>query len=226
MTYPPTPTCHRHPTPEPFRMLPRVPPIPAPATHKPAPQLPIYLAALLAQIQQLMAMVQALQHQNQLLQDQIDTHPLVPVAPTPTPVTVPEVKIAMSNSYNGSLEKTEHFLHQCKVYFLGLPGQTAHQHVTFAISYMNKGCALFWAEQMVEEITWPDHIADWAVFKNSVRNSFSNSDHIVMGHLKIKEVKQGRESVDDYVVWFKKFEGFTGFDDTTLTEIFKEGLSP
>jgi hypothetical protein len=45
-------------------------------------------------------------------------------------------------------------------------------------------------------------------------------------HLKIKEVKQGRESMDDYVIWFKEFEDFTGFDDAALTEIFKEGLSP
>jgi hypothetical protein len=43
---------------------------------------------------------------------------------------------------------------------------------------------------------------------------------------KIKEVKQGRESADDYVIWFEEFEGFTGFDDTALTKIFKEGLSP
>jgi hypothetical protein len=30
---------------------------------------------------------------------------------------------------------------------------TTHQYMTFTISYMNKGCALSWAEQMVEEIT-------------------------------------------------------------------------
>jgi hypothetical protein len=114
-------------------------PIPTPAAHKHAPQLPIDLVVLLAQIQQLMAMVQALQHQNQLLQDQIDAHPLVPAAPIPAPAIVPEVRIAMPDPYDGSLEKTEHFLHQCKVYFLGLPSLTAHQHMTFAISYMNKG---------------------------------------------------------------------------------------
>jgi hypothetical protein len=64
------------------------------------------------------------------------------------------------------------------------------------------------------------------VFKSNVRNSFGDSDHVVMACLKIKEIKQGKESVDDYVVRFEEFEGFTSFDDTALTEIFKEGLTP
>jgi hypothetical protein len=122
----------------------------------------------------------------------------------PVPVAAPEVKITTPDSYNGSSDKTEHFLHQCEVYFLGLPGLTAHQRVTFVISYMNKGHALSWAEWMVEEITRPDHIADWEVFKNNVRNSFGDLDHIAMARLKIKEIKQGKESMDDYVVRFEE----------------------
>jgi hypothetical protein len=48
----------------------------------------------------------------------------------------------------------------------------------------------------------------------------------MMVHLKIKEIKQGRESMDDYVIQFEEFKGFTSLDDATLTKIFKEGLSP
>jgi hypothetical protein len=32
--------------------------------------------------------------------------------------------------------------------------------------------------------------------------------------------------VDDYVICFEEFEGFTGFDDTALVKAFKEGLAP
>jgi hypothetical protein len=101
----------------------------------------INLAALLAQVQQLTQTVQALQAQNEALQDQLDAQPAaVPAAaPTPVPAPVQEMKIAMPDPYDGSSDQTEHFLHQCKVYFLGLPGLTEHQHVTFAISYMNTG---------------------------------------------------------------------------------------
>jgi hypothetical protein len=79
---------------------------------------------------------------------------------------------------------------------------------------------------MVEEVTLPGYVASWGAFKTNVRMAFSNLDRIVMARLKIKEVKQGKESVDDYVIRFEEFEGLTGFDDAALAEIFKEGLAP
>jgi hypothetical protein len=98
--------------------------------------------------------------------------------------------------------------------------------MTFAISYMSKGCALSWVEWMMEEVMHPDFVANWGMFKNSMRMAFGDSDRATMACLKIKEVKQGRESMDDYVIHFKEFKGFTGFDDTALIEAFKEGLAP
>jgi hypothetical protein len=53
---------------------------------------------------------------------------------------------------------------------------------------------------MLKAVTHPDHIADWGVFKEGVRRSFSDSDHVVMAQLKIKEIKQGHELVDNYVI--------------------------
>jgi hypothetical protein len=47
-----------------------------------------------------------------------------------------------------------------------------------------------------------------------------------MACLKIKDVKQGHESVDDYIICFEEYEGFTSFDDAALVESFKEGLTP
>jgi hypothetical protein len=172
--------------------------------------------------------VQALQAQNEVLQDQLDAQPAaVPAtAPKPAPMPIQEIKIAMPDLYDGSSDQTEHFLHQCEVYFLGLSGLMEHQHVTFAISYMNKGCVLLWAEWMVEEVMLPGYIANWGAFKINVRTAFSDLDHVVMARLKIKEVKQGKESMDDYVVQFEEFEGLTGFDNAALAKIFKEGLAP
>jgi hypothetical protein len=123
------------------RMPPCGPPVPAPTTPKPPTQLIVDLAALLAQVQQLTQTVQALQAQNKALQDQLDAQPAAVPATTPTPAPAPvqEIKITMPDPYNGSSDWTEHFLHQCEVYFLGLPRLTEHQHMRFTISYMNKG---------------------------------------------------------------------------------------
>jgi hypothetical protein len=50
-----------------------------------------------------------------------------------------EIKIAVPDVYDGASDHTEHFLHQCEVYFLGTPGLMAQQCMTFALSYMSKG---------------------------------------------------------------------------------------
>jgi hypothetical protein len=145
------------------------------------------------------------------------------VPPIPlTPIPAPEMKITI---FDSTSERTEHFLHQCEVYFLGTPSLTAQQCIMFMLLYMSKGHALSWAEQTLEIVVDPDYIADWGVFKNNVRGLFRDSDWVAMAWLRIKEVKQGHELVNDYVVWFEEFEGFMGLNDAALVEIFKEGLS-
>jgi hypothetical protein len=157
------------------------------------------LAALLAQVQQLTQTVQAMQAQNEALQDQLDAQLVaVPVTtPVPIPAPVQVMKIATPDPYDGSSDQTKHFLHQCEVYFLGLPGLTEHQHMTFTISYMNKGSMLLWAEWIMEEVMLPGYVTNWRA-----RMESSDLDHVTMAHLKIKEVKQGKESMDDYVEQF------------------------
>jgi hypothetical protein len=177
-------------------MPPRIPPAPTPIPEPILQPPTIDTAALLAQLQQLAATVQALQHQNAALQDQLDAQVVAaPPTPAPAPAFAPEIKIAMPDVFDGASDRTEHFLHQCKVYFLGTPGLTAQQHVTFALSYMSKGRALSWVERTLEAVTHPDHIADLGVFKEGVRRSFSDLDHVMMARL-----KQGHESVDNYVI--------------------------
>jgi hypothetical protein len=206
----------------------RMPPCgpPTPTIPKPVPQPAVDLAALPEQVQHLTTTVQALQAQNEALQDQLDAQLMPLPAPLHMPIPATKIKITTPNPYDRSSDKTEHFLHQCEVYFFGSPALSEHQCVTFAISYMSKGQALLWTEQMMEEVMHPNFVANWGVFKVNVRTAFGDSDHATMAWLKIKEVKQGRESVDDYVVCFEEYKGFMGFNDTALIKAFKEGLAP
>jgi hypothetical protein len=54
---------------------------------------------------------------------------------------------------------------------------------------MSKGHMLSWAEQMMEEVTCPDFVTNWSMFKNNMRIAFGNLDHAAMARLKIKEVR-------------------------------------
>jgi hypothetical protein len=52
---------------------------------------------------------------------------------------------------------------------------------------------------MMGEVTCPNFVADWGMFKINVMTAFGNLDCTVTVHLKIKDVKQGRESMDNYI---------------------------
>jgi hypothetical protein len=135
-------------------MPPCIPPAPV-LIPEPVPQPPaIDVAVPLAQLQQLAATMQALQHQNAALQDQLDAQAVTAVPPAPASALAfaLKIKIAVPDTFDGASDRTKHFLHQCEVYFLGTPGLTAQQCVTFALSYMSKGRALSWAEQMLEVV--------------------------------------------------------------------------
>jgi hypothetical protein len=58
---------------------------------------------------------------------------------------------------------------------------------------------------MMEEVMLPGYVTNWGVFKVSVRTAFSNLDCVTMAHLKIKEVKQEKESMDDYIIQFEEY---------------------
>jgi hypothetical protein len=137
---------------------------------EPVPQPPtIDAAALLTQLQQLAATVQALQHQNAALQDQLNAQAVAaPPVPAPVPAFTPEIKIAVLDVFDGASDHTEHSLHQYEVYFLSTPSLTAQQHVTFMLSYMSKGRALSWAEWMLEAVAHPNHVTNWGLFKEGV----------------------------------------------------------
>jgi hypothetical protein len=143
----------------------------------------------------------------------------------PMPLAQPDIKVATPDAFDGSADCTEEFLHHCKIYFLGVQGLTEVQKVTFTLSYMLKGHALSWAERALEEVVTPNHEVNWEQFKADIQSTFGDSDHAVMAHIKIREVQQGKGSVDDFVIRFKEFETLTGFNETTLIEQFKEGLT-
>jgi hypothetical protein len=210
-------------------MPPRVPA--SGSAHLPAPAPPaIDPAVLIEQLAQLQATIDLLQQQNAALQVQLAAQAApAPPAPAPVPVaTAPptNIKVTKPDVYDGSADCTEQFLHQCRLYFLSADDLTDLQRVTFTLSYMSKGRALSWAERKLEEVAAPGTEVVWGTFVALLHEAFGDSNRAVMACLKIKEVKQGKGTADDFVMRFEEYESFTGFDETALVDLFKDGLSP
>jgi hypothetical protein len=66
----------------------------------------------------------------------------------------------------------------------------------------------------------------WEGFVALLHKAFGDLDHATMACLKIKEVKQGKDTADDFIVQFKEYESFMGLDKMALIDLFKDVLSP
>jgi hypothetical protein len=65
----------------------------------------------------------------------------------------------------------------------------------------------------------------WEEFVASLHKVFGDSDHVALECFKIKEVKQGKGTANDFVMQFEEYDSFTDFDKMALFNLFKDGLS-
>jgi hypothetical protein len=144
--------------------------------------------------------------------------PPPPPPPAPTP---PVIKVAKPDDYDGKPETVEKFLHQCNVY-LRVQAYTDDQKVLLGLSFMKSGRALPWAENKLANL--PVGYL-WATFETDVRKAFGDTDWTATARIKIKSVKQGKATVDDYIVRFEEYSVLTGYNDEALVGYFKDGLN-
>ena len=150
--------------------------------------------------------------------------PPPPPAAAAPPVTI---KMAKPDPFDGTIANTEKFLHQCQLFLAGGTYDNK-QKITLALSYMTKGRALIWGELKIQELnalTPPFGTVTYAAFETQVRQAFGDSDRAATARLKIKTVKQGNASADDYIVDFDQYKDLTLYNNDALIQAFKEGLN-
>src|SRR5277367_1517329 len=98
----------------------------------------------------------------------------------------------------------------------------------FMLSYMTKGTALAWKEAWVTEklvITKPD-FGTLEAFTKELRGAFSAADTEGDARAKLRQLRQGKNSVDEYVAKFRILAGKEKMqDDKALMEYFMEGIN-
>ena len=161
----------------------------------------------------------------------VDPAPAVgPVEPPTQTVPRPHVaklKMAIPDFFDGNLAKSEAFINSCELYFYGKVDICDSDKVCFALSYMKGGTAGQWSKRKIKEYskirggagpTWKEFFKDFC-------DSFYDPDQEGTAVHKLKELKQGNSTCDEYVSNFKELMDFTGFNDAALKSEFEHGLS-
>jgi hypothetical protein len=137
------------------------------------------------------------------------------------------IKVAHPDPYDGARAKFPIFMRQLNLYFRANPVdyELDDNRITLALSYMKDGTAGSWADNMIRE-SEDGYAHTWKTFVQALTQQFADPDEGDTARTKLKELRQGRSTADEYVVSFEMYEHESGYDEVALMERFEEGLSP
>jgi len=141
-----------------------------------------------------------------------------------------ELRINYPIEFDGNRENLENFLQDCHLY-LGINDEiynTDMKKIVFMLSFMKKGTALTWKESWTQEklATATQDFGTIKSFIDELKKAFSAADTEGDARAKLRQLRQGKNSVDEYVAEFRILAGKAKMkDDKALTEYFMEGIN-
>ena len=141
-----------------------------------------------------------------------------------------ELRINYPTEFYGNRDNLENFLQDCQLY-LAINKEVSNTNtkkIIFVLSFLKKGTALTWKESWAQEklaTTTPD-LGTFTDFKNELKKAFSAADTEGDARAKLRQLRQGKNPVDEYVAEFRILAGKAKMkDDKALTEYFMEGIN-
>src|ERR1700678_3170158 len=141
-----------------------------------------------------------------------------------------ELRINPPTRFSGNRHDLNNFIQDCMLY-LSLNRavyETDEKQIIFMLSYMTEGSARAWKEAFVRDVinTPTNDFGSLKQFTVDLKKAFEASDLEGDARAKLRQLKQGIDSVDDYVAQFRILAGKARMtDDAALTEYFMEGIN-
>src|SRR6202522_313530 len=141
-----------------------------------------------------------------------------------------ELRINQPTHFTGNRDDLDNLIQDCTLY-LSLNRavyETDEKKIIFMLSYMTKGTARAWKEAFVRDIinTQTNDFGSLKQFTVDLKKAFEASDSEGDARAKLRQLKQGKDSVDDYVAQFRILAGKARMtDNAALTEYFMEGVN-
>src|ERR1700678_2004385 len=141
-----------------------------------------------------------------------------------------ELRINPPTHFTGNRDDLDNFIQDCTLYLTlnRAVYKTDEKQIIFMLSYMTEGTARAWKEAFVRDVinTQTDDFGSLKQFTVNLKKAFEASDSEGDARAKLRQLKQGKDSVDDYVAQFRILAGKARMtDNTALTEYFMEGVN-
>src|ERR1700678_1823145 len=118
-----------------------------------------------------------------------------------------ELRINPPTHFTGNRDDLDNFIQDCTLYLTlnRAVYETDEKKVIFMLSYMTEGTARAWKEAFVRDvINSPiNNFGSLKQFTANLKRAFEASDSEGDARAKLRQLNQGKDSVDDYVAQFK-----------------------
>src|SRR6202522_711248 len=141
-----------------------------------------------------------------------------------------ELRINLPTHFTGNQDDLDNFLQDCTLYLTlnRAVYETDEKKIIFMLSYMTEGTARAWKEAFVRDII-NSPINDFGSLKqftDNLKRAFEASDSEGDARPKLRQLNQGKDSVDDYVAQFRILASKARMtDNAALTELFMEEVN-
>src|ERR1700678_3077300 len=141
-----------------------------------------------------------------------------------------DLRINPPTHFSGNRDDLDNFIQDCMLYLTlnRAVYEIDKKKIIFMLSYMTGGTARAWKEAFVPDII-NSPINDFGSLKQftvNLKKAFEASDSEGDARAKLRQLKQGKDSVDDYVAQFRILAGKARMtDNVALTEYFMEGVN-
>src|ERR1700678_3477617 len=141
-----------------------------------------------------------------------------------------ELRINPPTHFTGNRDDLDNFIQDCTLYLTlnRAVYETDEKKIIFMLSYMTEGTARAWKEAFVRDIinSPKNDFGSLKQFTIDLKKAFEASDSEGDARAKLRQLKQGKDSVDDYVAQFRILAGKARMtDNAALTEYFMEGVN-
>jgi Retrotransposon gag protein len=137
-------------------------------------------------------------------------------------------KFALLQIFDGTMKDTKSFTSSIILYIKGRKPEfcTTESKIMFALSYMQGSKAQFWRNEAINQIAMGhEPFGSFQDFLEKLEAQFGDPNPKVTAVGKLKTMRQGSLSADEFMLQFKAEASQTDLGDATLIEYLKAGFN-
>ena len=144
---------------------------------------------------------------------------------------VSEIKLNQPKPFTRKREDLKKFLQDTNLYLMvnNKVYNTGIKKIAFSLSFMNKGNATLWKEQLLEDVMAisPIDLGMWAQFKTNLTDAFKPYDAPRDAWEEMKSIKMGNNTIEEHIAWFKMLVTMLDLNDKppAVVDYFQDLLS-